>query len=74
MNHAPNVYDIQELSPLKIQLGLIMHIFRAAGQFVCAVRLRGGNGLRLSGEVPGTGRPVHQRGSVPAIRCSFSEE
>lgn len=43
------------------------------GQFVRAVQLRGGNRLRLGGEVPGTGRPVHQRGSVPAIRRSFSE-
>lgn len=45
----------------------------AAGQFVCAVQLGGGNRLWFSGEVPGTGQPVHQRGSVPAVRCSFSE-
>lgn len=44
-----------------------------AGQFVSAVQLRGGDRLRLSGEVPGTRRPVHQCGSVPVIRCSFSE-
>ena len=52
---------------------LTMHICFAAGQFVCAVQLRGGTRLRLSGEVPGTGQPVHQRGAVPVLRRSFSE-
>lgn len=72
-NEGTTVYFLHEMWAFWSQLWVNNISGDLAGQFICAVQLGGGTRFWHNGEVPRTGRPVHQRGLDPAFRCCFSE-
>lgn len=72
MIHNKRDFKDNDKKKRKKQSSSSVVMFATAGQFISAVQLGRGNGLRLGGEVPWAGGPVQQRGSVPDVRGGFS--